>query len=136
VGCPGETPTVSEVIRNIDEEHFEAYVVNRIPEADSLDITSRTDNTFVFNLDSSVPATNIQADIRVEIADFIGNGVTEADVTLEIDANKKRQGTYSSTITATVDETDDDDDDDGFPDSAVVFSGLGSLLVTLFLAMF
>jgi hypothetical protein len=136
-GCEGDTPTVTAVIERIgtDPTLFEVYIETRIPEADSLDLTSRSGNSFVFTLESSVSASTLEAALKREIARFIGNGVTADQVHLTIRTNKKRA---TSTITATIDEDDDiiDDDDDDYTASAVVFSGLGSLLVAFVVAMF
>jgi hypothetical protein len=134
-GCEGDKPTVSAVITRIDETHFEAFVANRLDEVSSLDITSQSGNTLDFTVETSVPASQLEARLKSAIATFIGNGVTSADVRLTFRNNKKRQG-YTTSVSATVDDNDDDTPDDDFPDSAVVFSGLGSLLLALFAALF
>jgi hypothetical protein len=57
---------------------------------------------------------------------------------LTITANRRRQATFDSSIRAEIDDVDDDvpDDDIDFPDNAAIFSGLGSVLFAIFLAMF
>jgi hypothetical protein len=133
-GCEGDSPSVTAIIERIgqDPTHFEVYIETRIAEVDRLDLTSRSGNTFIFTLESSTPASTLVAALEREIARFIGVSADRVHLTIRAGSDS-----LTSIITATVDEEDDDiPDDDDIIDSAVVFSGLGSLLVAFFVAMF
>jgi len=123
-GCEGPTPTVNEVINDFAEEHVQAFIEKKIPQVITIRITGKSENSFSFTLDSTVPATDLLEALKQAIADLIGNDVTKAQVHLDIKNAAKRA---TADITATIDET---------PSNAVMISGLLGMLISIVVSMF
>jgi len=129
-GCGGDPPAVTDVIASVNENHVEAFLVRKIPEINSVDVQSHQDNSLTLVIDSDT--TLSEQELKDSIADFIGNGVTADDVSVDVTGTtgKKR---VASVVVVTV---DDPNAPAPAPSSAVILNTLFGVLFSLLLTLF